>query len=257
MLAIKAAIRGGEAIMEIYEKDFSVDFKKDNSPLTEADRSADKVIHAILSDTYPIISEESKTLPYDIRKDWNQCWLVDPLDGTKEFIKRNGEFTVNIAFIEDGIPKLGVVYLPVTKVIYFGSEESGSFISTVLSPNEKDISDLIESSISLKDVTLPKVYTIVASRSHMSPETELFISESREKYGEINLISKGSSIKLCLVAEGKANVYPRIAPTMEWDTAAAHAVAKYAGCKVLNYTTGKELVYNKENLLNPYFIVTR
>ena len=257
ILAINAAVSAGDAIMEIYDKDFSIDFKNDNSPLTEADRAGDKVIHDFLANTFPIISEESKALPFEVRKNWFKCWLVDPLDGTKEFIKRNGEFTVNIALIENGIPVLGVVYLPVTKVIYFGSTETGSFVTILNQIMDEEIDSLINRSKNLSKAKLPEIYTVVASRSHMSPETETFIAECRTKYGDIDLISKGSSIKLCLVAEGKANVYPRIAPTMEWDTAAAHAVAKYAGCNVLNYFTGEELIYNKENLLNPYFIVSR
>lgn len=257
VLAIKAAIAAGEGIMRIYKEDFNVDFKEDKSPLTEADRLADEIIHTILSNQYPIISEETKALPFEVRKRWNQCWLVDPLDGTKEFVKRNGEFTVNIAFIEDGIPKLGVVYLPVTQMMYFGSVETGSYVSNISALREGDFNDIINNAQSLSDVNLPEIYTIVASRSHMSAETENFINECKNKFGEIELISKGSSIKLCLVAEGKANVYPRLAPTMEWDTAAAHAVAKYAGCTVLNFNTGEELSYNKENLLNPHFIVSR
>lgn len=257
LLAIKAAIMAGEGIMNIYKEDFNVDFKEDKSPLTEADRLADKIIHSILLDTYPIISEETKTLPFKIRKQWNQCWLVDPLDGTKEFVKRNGEFTVNIAFIEDGIPKLGVVYLPVTHVVYFGSDETGSYKCNLTTLIDNDINEIIDNAQSLSEVKMPEIYTIVASRSHMSVDTENFINECRKKFGEIQLISKGSSIKLCLVAEGKANVYPRLAPTMEWDTAAAHAVAKYAGCSVLNFDTREELSYNKENLQNPHFIVTR
>ena len=257
LLAIKAAIMAGEGIMKIYKEDFNVDFKEDKSPLTEADRLADEIIHSKLLNKFPIISEETKTLPFEIRKQWNQCWLVDPLDGTKEFIKRNGEFTVNIAFIENGIPKLGVVYLPVTQVVYFGSDETGSYKCNLTALADSDINQIIDNSQSLSEVKLPEIYTIVASRSHMSVDTENFINECRKKYGEIQLISKGSSIKLCLVAEGKANVYPRLAPTMEWDTAAAHAVAKYAGCSILNFDTGEELSYNKENLLNPHFIVTR
>ena len=255
--ALNASIRAGEAILNIYENDFVVDYKLDKSPLTEADKAADKVIHKILGDKIPIISEEMKASPYSDRKDWKLCWLVDPLDGTKEFIKKNGEFTVNIALIEDGIPVLGVVYLPVTKELYIGSRELESCLIKV-SPDD-DISQVekkIENARLLKENEFPNVYTVVASRSHMSEETQQFIQSCEIKHGEVNLVSKGSSIKLCLVAARKAHVYPRIAPTMEWDTAAAHAVAKFAGCKVLDYITREELQYNKKNLLNPYFIVT-
>lgn len=255
-LAISAALKGGDAIMEIYSKDFAVDFKADQSPLTEADRKADQEIHHILGNTFPIISEETKAMPFEVRKDWSTCWLVDPLDGTKEFVKRNGEFTVNIALIENGTPVLGVVYLPVAHKLYFAGKEMGSFVYHPNSREElNDLNDIFIHATNLNQKTYPENYTIVASRSHMSAETEAFIEECKKKHGHIELISKGSSIKLCLVAEGKANVYPRIAPTMEWDTAAAHAVAKYSGCEVLDFNTRKELKYNKENLLNPHFIV--
>jgi 3'(2'), 5'-bisphosphate nucleotidase len=253
--AINASVRAGEAIMKIYEKDFSVDYKDDASPLTEADSVANTIIVDLLSPSgIPVISEEIKQLPYDQRKDWNICWMVDPLDGTKEFIKKNGEFTVNIALIENGLPVFGAVYLPVMKILYFGGVDVGSYIYD-FKDGELDVDDLITASIKLPIKKRPDKFTIVASRSHMSPETETFINECKNKYGDVELISKGSSIKLCLVAEGSAHVYPRIAPTMEWDTAAAHAVAKFAGCSVTDFHKETELVYNKENLLNPYFLV--
>ena len=254
--AIKASIKAGEAIMYIYEKDFSVDYKDDASPLTEADQKANSIIMDYLSATdIPVISEEIKQLPYEQRKDWDKCWMVDPLDGTKEFIKKNGEFTVNIALIEDNKPIFGVVYLPAKKILYFGSQDSGSYMLE-LDNNSIDLDNPEQFAKKLPIGNRPEKFTIVASRSHMSPETEAFIEECKEKHGEVELVSKGSSIKLCLVAEGKAHVYPRVAPTMEWDTAAAHAVAKFAGCNVLDFYERGELVYNKENLLNPYFIVS-
>lgn len=256
--AIQAAVKAGNAIMEIYHKDFTVDYKEDESPLTEADRKADAIIQSELKDTFPIISEESKALPFETRKNWETCWLVDPLDGTKEFIKKNDEFTVNIALIKKGHPVMGIVYLPVFRQLYFGSEQTGSIKVDIEDTGViESLEELIAKGQNLKDIELPEKFTIVASRSHMSPETEKFIKEKEQEHGEIALISKGSSIKLCLVAEGKANVYPRVAPTMEWDTAAAHGVAKYAGCKVLNFYTREELTYNKENLLNPHFIVIK
>jgi len=257
-IAIQVAFEAGKAIMEIYKKDFSVEYKDDKSPLTEADRISNAIICENLRDTYPIISEENKLIDYTERKDWDTCWLIDPIDGTKEFIKKNGEFTVNIALIKDGEPILGVVYLPAKRVLYFGETGTGSYKYEV-NENEAlpDFESLIESAHKLAGESFPKKFTIVASRSHMSPETEKFIEECEQKYGAVELISTGSSIKLCLVAEGSAHVYPRIAPTMEWDTAAAHAVAKFAGCQVLDFEKRTELVYNKENLLNPYFIVKR
>lgn len=258
-LAVKAAIKAGEEILKIYEQDFTIETKQDASPLTEADRQSNKVILEKIEPTgIPIISEEIKNMDYQERANWQQCWMVDPLDGTKEFIKKNGEFTVNIALIEQGQPVLGVVYIPVTRKLFFATAELGSFVYT-FHENEKmpDMTSLLKRAEKLDAPPLPDVYTIVASRSHLSPETKDFIDECKKKYREVALISKGSSIKLCLVAEGKAHVYPRIAPTMEWDTAAAHAVAKFAGCSVLDYHTRKELQYNKENLRNPYFIVLR
>lgn len=258
-IAIEAAYLAGIEILKIYEKDFEVEVKNDNSPLTEADKNGNAAIIKLLNTTnIPVISEEIKAMDYSERQNWDQCWIVDPLDGTKEFIKKNGEFTVNIALVENGIPLMGVVYVPVSRKLYFGEKEIGSF-SVVLSENPEtlDWQELKKNAESLGDANLPEVYTIVASRSHLSPETQEFIDQCKEKHGEIETVSKGSSIKLCLVAEGKANVYPRIAPTMEWDTAAAHAVAKYAGCEVFDYNTHEELKYNKENLLNPYFIVQR
>lgn len=257
LIAVNAAIKAGHSIMNIYKKDFAVEFKKDASPLTEADKAADKVIKYFLGNRYPVLSEEGKTISFEERKKWDIFWLIDPLDGTKEFIKKNGEFTVNIALIEENHPILGVVYVPASSVLYFGSEETGSFFR-VIKENDKfeTIEELIKDSVKMEGGQLPGKYTVVASRSHTSPETEKFIAQCISEHEEIEIINSGSSIKFCLVAEGKAHVYPRIAPTMEWDTAAAHAVAKFSGCRVVDFYTGEELKYNKENLLNPHFLVT-
>lgn len=257
-LIIKTAIEAGKKILEVYENDFSVQHKADESPLTVADLNSHNVIIAGLEPTgIPVLSEEEKALPFEERKGWDQFWLVDPLDGTKEFIKKNGEFTVNIALVEKGEPIEGVVYVPVTGKMYYGSRENGSFSFTIQNEETKSIEELMENATKLPVKQDAEKYTIVASRSHNTPETEAFIEEKRKIHGEVELISAGSSIKLCLVAEGKANVYPRLAPTMEWDTAAGHAVAKFAGCSVINYQTGSELTYNKENLLNPWFVIER
>lgn len=254
--AVEAAIEAGKAIMKIYNRDFSVEFKDDKSPLTEADKASNALICNRLANTFPIISEENKLINFEERKNWDKYWLIDPIDGTKEFIKKNGEFTVNIALVEKGLPILGVVYLPAKNILYFGAADIGSYKYT-LTENQRlpQLEEIMNEARKLTGENLPEVYTIVASRSHMSPETEAFIEDCKTKHGEIELISKGSSIKLCLVAEGSAHVYPRIAPTMEWDTAAAHAVAKFAGCTVKDFYNHTELRYNKENLLNPYFIV--
>ena len=253
--AITAAILAGNAILNIYEQDFAVQYKDDHSPLTEADLFAHQKIVETLGDEFPILSEESSEIPFSERKNWKEFWLIDPLDGTKEFVKKNGEFTVNIAFIKHGNPLLGVVYVPVTKKLFWGIENQGSFQITVEHPLTFSVNDLLAKAQSINNNQLPDTFTIVASRSHCSIETETFINDCKEKHGNTHLVSAGSSLKLCMVAERKAQVYPRLAPTMEWDTAAAHAVAKYAGCKVYDFHTHQELQYNKENLLNPWFVV--
>lgn len=258
-ISLVAAVEAGKKILEVYEQDFEVETKKDNSPLTIADKYSHDVIKQSLASTgYPLLSEEGKELDYSDRNGWETFWLVDPLDGTKEFIKKNGEFTVNIALVRSGKPVLGVVYVPVTGVLYYGAEGVGSFSTTVSHDFSKEnVEDIFRQANALPSSQQPAVYTVVASRSHNTPETDAFIEEKRKEHGEVNLISSGSSLKLCLVAEGKAQVYPRLAPTMEWDTAAGHAVAKYAGCTVYNYETKQEVTYNKEKLLNPWFVVER
>ena len=258
LLAVNAAINAGEAVMNVYKKDFTIELKSDDSPLTEADKVSNQVIRFFLKNNFPVLSEEGKSINYEERKNWSVFWMVDPLDGTKEFINKNGEFTVNIALIKKGKPVLGVVYVPVPSALYFGSENAGSFKCHIEQRGEfENIDVLLNISEKLKGDHLPAKYSIVASRSHPSPETEHFITQCKAEHGEVELISKGSSIKFCLVAEGKAHIYPRLAPTMEWDTAAAHAIAKFAGCRVVDFNTGEELEYNKESLLNPHFLVVR
>ena len=245
-IAIQAAIEAGNEIMRIYNDpaaDFGIERKADNSPLTRADKAAHACIEALLEPTgIPILSEEGAQLPYEERREWQRLWIVDPLDGTKEFIKRNGEFTVNIALVEHGVPTLGVIYVPVTKALYFGSPE-GAFSRT---------GDTTERLPLTAD---KRPFTVVVSRSHLSEPTEEFINTLRAQHPNLELVSSGSSLKICLVAEGKADVYPRHAPTMEWDTAAGHAIAIASGCEVIDATTGKPLTYNKEDLHNPWFIV--
>ncbi len=254
--------------MPIYNNEIQVEYKDDKSPLTLADKRSNEVIIEYLKETpYPILSEEGKSIPYSERKYWERFWLVDPLDGTKEFIKRNGEFTVNIALIENGIPIIGVIYVPVTDYLYFASKERGAYLVNdhnmdiefdlqINDPEEANEMKIVKhSGIKLPIKNNGRPYTVVASRSHLSAETETFINDLKAKHGEVELISSGSSLKLCLVAEGKADVYPRLAPTMEWDTAAGQAIAECAGKKVFDFATGLPMTYNKENLLNPYFIV--
>lgn len=256
-LAILSAVKAGKEILKIYDEEIIVEYKADESPLTKADKNAHLAIVDGLKDSgLPLLSEEGKAIPYENRSQWELFWLVDPLDGTKEFIKKNGEFTVNIALIEQDTPILGVVYVPVTGVLYYASEKIGSYkIQLGDDFSEQDLDTFIERSVSLTDSEYPNIYTIVASRSHSTKETDVFVNDKIAEVGQIDLISAGSSLKLCLVAERKAHVYPRLAPTMEWDTAAGHAVAAFSDCKVYDYTTGNELKYNKQNMLNPWFVV--
>ena len=254
--AITAALEAGKAILEIYHSgEFDIETKGDNSPLTRADTASHKEIMSFLTKIdIPVLSEEGKAISYEVRKDWNQLWIVDPIDGTKEFIKRNGEFTVNIALIENQKPLIGVIFVPVTGDLYFSSEEIGTFKATV------DLKNYDVETLLLKGNKLPleredKTFTIVASRSHMSPETETFVQEMRDIHGEVNLISKGSSLKLCMVAEGTANCYPRFAPTMEWDTAAGQAICEHAGFQVIDWKTKENILYNRKELLNNWFLV--
>ena len=263
LIAIKAALKAGKEIMNIYEDptmDFQVEKKADNSPLTIADKKAHEAIYNILKNTtYPILSEEGKSVDYSTRKSWKTLWIVDPLDGTKEFIKKNGEFTVNIALVQDGLPIMGVIYVPVKQDLYFGSQTLGAYkISNITSINStSSIEELIDISTKLPLAKTDNIYRVVASRSHLSAETETFIADEKKMHPEIELLSKGSSIKICLVAEGDADIYPRFAPTMEWDTAARDAIARAAGMKVCYIDRTTPLQYNKEDLLNHMFIVER
>lgn len=262
MAAIDAALKAGEEIRLIYDdpaSDFEIERKADNSPLTIADRKAHEAIVAILNETpFPVLSEEGKHLDYEIRRQWDTLWIVDPLDGTKEFIKRNGEFTVNIALVQNAVPVMGVIYVPVKKELYFAVEEAGAykFISPIISLEDGvTLEKMIEKSERLPVNDVRDHFVIVASRSHLTPETEAYIADLKKKHGSVELKSSGSSLKICLVAEGMADVYPRFAPTMEWDTAAGHAIARAAGMEVYQAESDEPLQYNKENLLNPWFIV--
>ncbi|MBK1833367.1 3'(2'),5'-bisphosphate nucleotidase CysQ [Roseibacillus ishigakijimensis] len=246
---LAATKRAGEVILEVYARDFEVEYKGDDSPLTEADQKGNAVLMEFLRGAHPeipIISEENKTVDYEERRHWERFWLVDPLDGTKEFIKKNGEFTVNVALIEKGVPVLGVVYRPTTGTFHLGVVGEGAWRIT----GEEEVQ--LQSQPHYQ--TLEKV-RVVASRSHLTPEVEQFVADLKAAGKEVEFLSAGSSLKLCLVAEGEADVYPRFGPTMEWDTGAAHAVALAAGRQVNSRETGEALAYNKENLLNPYFLV--
>ena len=255
-IAINAALEAGKRIMEIYNsEDFSIEYKKDNSPLTKADIAAHEIIQKRLEQTsIPILSEEGKEIAHSTRISWNRLWIVDPIDGTKEFIKRNGEFTVNIALIENQIPILGVIYVPVLKELYFADKQAGSFKATNIDFSSL-FTQIIEKSIKLPKQTNRTKFTVVASRSHLSQETIEFVNDLEVIHGSIDTISKGSSLKLCMVAEGLADCYPRFSPTMEWDTAAGHAICKYAGLELIDFKTKTEMLYNRIDLLNNWFIV--
>ena len=259
--AIQASIEAGKAILKIYDTDFEVTNKADSSPLTRADLESHDVISRVLEGTgIPILSEEGKDMSYDLRKDWELFWLVDPLDGTKEFVNRNGEFTVNIALISGPFPIAGVIYIPVSDELYIGMENQGSYKFRQVKKTIYEASSLfqfMETGQKLPEDTPGRPYTVVGSRSHMSAETEAFIDELRAKHDPLEFSSRGSSLKLCMVAEGKADIYPRFAPTMEWDTAAGQAIAECSGAGVVEALTRERLRYNKEDLLNPWFIVER
>ncbi|GJQ23842.1 3'(2'),5'-bisphosphate nucleotidase CysQ [Candidatus Brocadia sapporoensis] len=287
LIAIRAAKRAGEAILKVYNSDFVVEHKDDDSPLTLADKCSHEIIenelkqppttnnneNTLNSLRFPILSEEGKDIPYDERKMWEYFWLVDPLDGTKEFVKRNGEFTVNIALIHKDRPVLGCIYIPVQDCFYFAAAHLGSYMLT----NSKVVTDdltangLLDASQRLPLTTntassgsndnqsITKKhpsFTIAGSRSHATQELSEFVSKIRESYGEVEFISAGSSLKFCLVAEGKADIYPRFGPTMEWDTAAGQAIVEQTRGKVVDMHTKGPLTYNKNNLTNSFFLVT-
>jgi 3'(2'), 5'-bisphosphate nucleotidase len=269
--AIEASIQAGQAILDVYHSDFSVEYKTDSSPLTLADRRSHEVIVKQLSEfDIPILSEEGKNMPYADRKSWDRLWIVDPLDGTKEFVKRNGEFTVNIALVENHKPLLGVIFVPDKSALFFAASGSGAYkLEKKFTAEEFDSSQGLETTEDRLNEFLDRadrlpvnlsplpIYTIVGSRSHQTPELKTYIEEKRRELGDIEFIAAGSSQKFCVVAEGRANVYPRLGPTMEWDTAAGQAIAENAGATVVRHDNGEPLTYNKEDLYNPYFIVQR
>ena len=270
-VAIRASIEAGKSILQIYDTEFDVQVKENRTPLTLADKCSHAIVTKHLQGTgIPILSEEGKDIPYEEREKWNLLWIVDPLDGTKEFIKRNGEFTVNIALVEKGKVLIGVIFAPVTGTLFFATHGFGSFkCEGKVSWDRASLEEIMGQSIRLPaspphstrpmthrlhDVS-PRPLVIVGSRSHATPELMAFVEEKRKEYGKVTLISAGSSLKFCLVAEGKADIYPRPGPTMEWDTAAGQAIAENAGRKVLIWGTNDSLRYNRKDLLNPWFVV--
>ena len=287
--AVVAALDAGRAILDVYGmEDRGIEFKEDDSPLTLADKRAHAIIEKHLARTgLPVLSEEGKHLPHGERKNWTAFWLVDPLDGTREFIKRNGEFTVNIALIEGNDPVFGVIYVPVGDVLYVGSVgglEVDKLEGDGLEVDGLEVDKLEVDKLGVggqwarkvKDASkqhfgddpaqwpgelLPNAshddFAIVTSRSHLTPETEAFIQELGESGLDPRIIPTGSSLKICLIAEGQADCYPRFGPTFEWDIAAGHAIAQASGASIENLDNGQPLKYNKEDLLNPWFIIQR
>lgn len=275
--AVEAVFAAGEEILAVYRREITVDYKADHSPLTEADRAAHRVIVACLAKTgVPLLSEEGAAVPYETRAGWRSLWVIDPLDGTKEFIKRNGEFTVNVALVHDGTPFMGVVYAPESRDLYLGIAGVGAFRAQGVNDGAAVVRACTGGRIGepLRPLAAaplaPGPLRVVASRSHGSVETDVFIT-GLERYGRtVETVSRGSSLKLCLIAAGEAHLYPRLAPTMEWDTAAAQAVVTAAGGTVVvcdaamlaafnergvaALYAAQPLTYNRENLLNPWFV---
>ncbi len=254
---IETAKRAGKEILEVYEKEISVQYKDDRSPLTEADRRSHRVITKglkSLTPDVPVLSEEGSGIDYTERSQWQEFWLVDPLDGTKEFIKRNGEFTINIALIRNQKPVFGLILIPVKEVIYYGGPLVGGLYKC---STREDVKDYLSEHYRVKSEgnKRSKAITVVGSRSHGSERLTTFVEKLKSRYKDLNFVSAGSALKFCLVAEGRADLYPRFGPTMEWDTGAGHALLLSAGSTILRADTLTELTYNKESLRNPDFIV--
>lgn len=260
LIAVEACLQAGEAILKVYERDFNIDFKEDKSPLTEADTISNQIINEFLLKTdLPIVSEENKQISFSERKNWDYCWIVDPVDGTKEFIKKNGEFTINIALTHNGLTKLGVIYVPVTRELYYTNSDKTSSFKSIVPESINNVENLL---FRKEDEIYPReegstLIRVVGSRSHMNNDTVEFVEKLKKQFDNVEVVSKGSSLKFCLVAEGKADFYPRFAPTMEWDTAAGQAICEAVGLRVIDQETNDVMIYNRENQLNNYFLVTK
>jgi len=270
-IGLRASLLAGDAVMRVYDSDFKVDLKSDQSPITEADRQSHEILMAQLSKEIPILSEEGSKIAYEERKDWNLFWLIDPLDGTKEFVKRNGEFTVNVALIERHNPIAGIVYLPAKGILFFGGRGFGSYRvsgAALDKIKESESNDALKSADALQSalasaVSLPdphkmqplKKVKIVQSVSHVTEKEADFIVRLKAKFEDLDTASAGSSLKFCLVAEGSADLYPRFGPTMEWDIAAGQCIAESSGCEVVDLANLSSLRYNKRALRNGAFMV--
>lgn len=256
-LAVDTALKAGEEILSVYNNDGDVEIsiKDDNSPVTIADMKAHRVIIAALHNTdIPMISEEGDIPSFEERTTWSRFWLIDPLDGTKEFINRNGEFTVNIALIENGAPLLGVVYVPVSGALYFSEVGVGAWKYQKVGEHfEVDSYRSLSHRLPLEEGCSP--YTVLLSRSHMTKETEDWVENLKNEKPDLVTKHAGSSLKTCIIAEGSAHIHPRLGNTMEWDTGAAHAIVKAAGKDIVDFEKGTPLSYNTCTLVNPWFIV--
>lgn len=249
-IALKASVKASEVIMDYYSQGFETEIKADGSPVTQADLASSSIIEGILAQTsFPITSEEMEKIPFEIRKEWTDSWCVDPLDGTKEFVKKNGEFAVNIAHIRNNEAVFGIIASPVKKEIIFGGKETGVFICS--------FDDLHDATSWIKIESTNKINSplIVAnSRSHNSGPVLNYVNQLKSTFPEIDYLKKGSSLKFFDLAQGNADTYPRFAPTMEWDIAPGQAIMEALGGTVLHAFSNEPLSYNKENLTNPYFI---
>ena len=254
-LAIDAAIQAGKKIIEIYNSDdFNLEYKLDDSPLTIADTASNKIIENILeASNIPILSEEGNILDFNNRKNLKHLWVVDPLDGTKEFIKKNNEFTVNISLIENSVPVIGVIYAPALNVLYFSEKKLGAYKVFITNLDEFDHSDPLR----LPLVKKFKEYKVLTTRSHLNDKTLDYIDNLKVNNLKVVSVPMGSSLKFCLLAEGLADCYPRFSPCMEWDTAAGQIICEEAGFKVVDLKTMKPITYNRENLINNYFIAKK
>lgn len=256
-LAVQAAFKGGEEILKIYETDFKVEIKSDNTPVTAADKASGKAIAAVLAhSSIPVISEEERVPSFEERQTFERVWIVDPLDGTKEYVKRNGEFAVNVALVEHNSPIIGIIYAPILKTLYFAAKGQGSYKigeEELLNLKSLSMQELLHSAIRLPCESLPATYTVIASRSHLSREINEHVQKLHNLFGAVNMLNVGSSIKQCWVAEGRAHEYPRYGLTMEWDTAAGQCILEEAGSQLIDLSTALPMVYNKEDLRNNYF----
>ena len=261
VIAIRAAVEAGERIREIYEQPdiLEVNMKEDASPITQADLLSNTVINEALEATgIPIISEENNQVSYEQRRSWPACWIVDPLDGTKEFVKGNSEFTVNIAYCEYGKSIFGVIYVPVTRILYYGDTRTSKSYKVQISKDLELPESLFKPAYEIRPSAKSKTrIRVVGSRNFLNADTSSYIENLKGQYEEVEFASIGSSLKFCLLAEGEADAYPRFGPTMEWDTAAGSAIAEAVGLQVIAQPSHDPLRYNKEDLLNPNFLVIK